>query len=183
MVAFFWHRIQDNVSGYICNHSSLRIGNEMLRPLGGAMGTPSAWLVSEAWIKHTMHLTLAGGSLWCKQMSVRGHKRAPVEHVILFFQRGRRQECPKHGHETQRLVPYSQGTMVTYVTWDVPLRKGNFTLRPLEGAMGTLCQCRHAEGKRVSKSWIPKSQTRGTPSLPSRTRVKNPSSGKLKAPS
>ncbi len=35
--------------------------------------------------------------------------------------------------------------------------------------------------ERVSKSWIPKSQTRGTPSLPSRTRVKNPSSGKLKA--
>ncbi len=39
------------VSGYICNHSSLRIGNETLRPLEGAMGTPSAWPVSEAWIK------------------------------------------------------------------------------------------------------------------------------------
>ncbi len=35
--------------------------------------------------------------------------------------------------------------------------------------------------ERVSESWIPKSQTQGTPSLPSRTRVKNPSSGKLKA--
>ncbi len=34
--------------------------------------------------------------------------------------------------------------------------------------------------ERVSKSWIPKSQTRGTPFLPSRARVQNPSSGKLK---
>ncbi len=41
----------ENVSGYICNHSSLRIGNETLCPLEGAMGTPSAWPVSEAWIK------------------------------------------------------------------------------------------------------------------------------------
>ncbi len=32
----------ENVSGYICNHSSLRIGNETLRPLEGAMGTPLA---------------------------------------------------------------------------------------------------------------------------------------------
>ncbi len=40
-----------------------------------------------------------------------------------FFQRGCRQECPKHGQETQRLVPYSQGTMVTCVTWDVPFRR------------------------------------------------------------
>ncbi len=35
-----------------------------------------------------MHLTLAGGSLWRKQMSVCGHKRAPVEHVILFLSSG-----------------------------------------------------------------------------------------------
>ncbi len=40
-----------NVSGYACNHGSLRIGNEILRPLEGAMGTPSAWPVSEAWMK------------------------------------------------------------------------------------------------------------------------------------
>ncbi len=35
-----------------------------------------------------MHLALAGGSLWRKQMSVCGHKRAPVEHVILFLSSG-----------------------------------------------------------------------------------------------
>ncbi len=67
---------------------SLPKGTSTLRPLEGAMGTPSAWPVSEAWIKHTMHLTLAGGSLWRKQMSVCGHKRAPVEHVILFLSSG-----------------------------------------------------------------------------------------------
>ncbi len=27
-----------NVSGYVCNHGSLRVGNETLRPLGVAMG-------------------------------------------------------------------------------------------------------------------------------------------------
>ncbi len=31
------------------------------------------------------------------------------------------------------------------------LRIGNETLRPLEGAMGTLCQSHHAEGKSVRK--------------------------------
>ncbi len=35
--------------------------------------------------KHTMHLTLAGGRLWRKLMSICEHKRAPVEHIILFF--------------------------------------------------------------------------------------------------
>ncbi len=55
--------------------------------------------------KHPMHLTLAGGRLWRKLMSICEHKRAPVEHIILFFFKGDRQECPKHGPETQRLVP------------------------------------------------------------------------------
>ncbi len=31
------------------------------------------------------------------------------------------------------------------------LPKGTSTLRPLEGAMGTLCQRRHVEGKSVQK--------------------------------
>ncbi len=44
------HKMQI-VSGYVCNHSSLRIGNETLRPLEGAVGKPLAWPVSEAWIK------------------------------------------------------------------------------------------------------------------------------------
>ncbi len=35
--------------------------------------------------KHPMHLTLAGGRLWRKLMSICEHKRAPVEHIILFF--------------------------------------------------------------------------------------------------
>ncbi len=56
-------------------------GNSTLRPLGVAMGTPLAWPV----LKNIMHLTLVGGSLWRKQMSVCWNKRAPVEHVILFF--------------------------------------------------------------------------------------------------
>ncbi len=35
-----------------------------------------------------MHLTLAGGRLWCKLTSFCEHKRAPVEHIILFFPSG-----------------------------------------------------------------------------------------------
>ncbi len=35
-----------------------------------------------------MHLTLAGGRLWRKLMSICEHKRAPVEHIILFFPSG-----------------------------------------------------------------------------------------------
>ncbi len=35
-----------------------------------------------------MHLTLAGGRLWRKLMSVCEHKGAPVEHIILFFPSG-----------------------------------------------------------------------------------------------
>ncbi len=60
------------------------------------------------------------------------------------------------------------------------LPTGTSTLRPLEGAMERYANAAMLR-ERVSKSWIPKSQTRGTPSLPSRTRVKKPSSAKLKA--
>ncbi len=35
-----------------------------------------------------MHLTLVGGRLWRKLMSVCGHKRAPMEHIILFLSSG-----------------------------------------------------------------------------------------------
>ncbi len=52
------------------------------------MGIPLAWPVSEAWIKTHNALDIAGGSLWRKQMSVCGHKRVPVEHVILFLSSG-----------------------------------------------------------------------------------------------
>ncbi len=35
-----------------------------------------------------MHLVLAGGRLWRKLTSICEHKRAPVEHIILFFPSG-----------------------------------------------------------------------------------------------
>ncbi len=57
------YAMMENVSGYVCNHGSLRVGNETLRPLGVAMGgTSSAWPVSEAYIQK--HHLLAGDSLW-----------------------------------------------------------------------------------------------------------------------
>ncbi len=56
-----------NVSGYVCNHSSLpENGNETLRPLSRvALGTPPGYLTGylKHDYKHPMHLTLAGGHL------------------------------------------------------------------------------------------------------------------------
>ncbi len=49
---------------------------------GNDFNVTGVWTMNE---KNTMHLTLAGGSLWRKKMSICGNKRAPVEHVILFF--------------------------------------------------------------------------------------------------
>ncbi len=46
------------------------------------------------------------------------------------------------------IVP-SRGRSVSGYVCNLP--KGTSTLRPLEGAMGTLCQRRHAEGKSVQK--------------------------------
>ncbi len=45
---FVYEYMKSNVSGYACNHVFLRIGNETLRPLEGARGTPTACPVSEA---------------------------------------------------------------------------------------------------------------------------------------
>ncbi len=74
-----------------------------------------------------------------------GIKGAPVRYVILFLSE-ERQECPKHGPETQRLVPYSQGTMVYMRNLRRSLSKGNSPLRPLEGARETIYQRSHTEG-------------------------------------
>ncbi len=52
---------------------------------GNAFSVTGLWSMNK---KHTMHLTLASGSLWRKQMSVCGHTRAPMEHVILFLSSG-----------------------------------------------------------------------------------------------
>ncbi len=154
-----------NVSGYTCNHGSLRIGNETLRPLevtyGNAFSVTGVW--SMKW-KRTMHLTLAGDvSKWASA----GIKGRLWNTSSSFFQRGRRQECPKYGQETQHLVPYSQGIMVTCVTWDVPFRRELY-------AYGNAIPTPPCWGKECPNSCIPKSQTRGTPSLPSRSRVKKP---------
>ncbi len=130
--------------------------------------------------KHPMHLTLAGGRLWRKLMSVCEHKRAPVDHPP--FSRGTDRNA--RSMAKRRSVSFSFSGNYGYIrNLRRSLLKGTLTLRPLSRvALGTLCQRRHAEGK-VSKSWIPKSQTWGTPSLLSRTSVKkkNSSSGQLKA--
>ncbi len=127
-----------------------------------------------------MHLALAGGCLWRKLTSICEHKRAPVEHIILFFSRGTDRNARSMAQRRSVSFPFS-GNHGYICNLRRSLPKGTSTLRPLGDAMGTLSPRRHAEGK-VSKSWIPKSQTWGTPSLLSRLGSKeNPSSGQLKA--
>ncbi len=58
-------------------------GNFELRPLGVAMGTSSAWPVSEAYIQK--HHLLAGDSLWRHYWREPQYKGAPGKYVILFF--------------------------------------------------------------------------------------------------
>ncbi len=55
-----------------------------------------------------------------------------------------------HVSETEGVpIAPSRGRSVSGYIRNLP--KGTSTLRPLEGAMGTLCQRRHAEGKSVQK--------------------------------
>ncbi len=61
--------------------------------------------------------------LWRKLMSICEHKRAPVEHIILIIQGGPT-GMPKAWPRDAVSRSHSQGTMVTYVTWDVPFPKG-----------------------------------------------------------
>ncbi len=75
-------------------------------------------------------------------------KRAPVEHFILFFQGGTDRNAPKHGQESRSLFSGNYG-YIRNLRRSLP--KGTSTLHPLEGAMGTLSQRRHAEGKSVQK--------------------------------
>ncbi len=61
-------------------------------------------------------------------------QRAPGEYIIYFFVWSLH---PMHGTQPRGCsVSFpSQGTMVTYVTWDIPLHD-NFKMRPLGVAMG-----------------------------------------------
>ncbi len=109
-----------------------RVGNETLRPLGVAMG--NAVSMTRVWryiCKNTncwpatAHDVTTGATII---------KEPPGEYIIRFFVWSL---CPKHGPKPRgRSVSFpTRGTMVTYVTWDVPLH-GKFELGPLGVAMG-----------------------------------------------
>ncbi len=103
--------------------------------------------------KHPMHLSLAGGRLWRKLMSVCEHKRAPV--IILntsssFFQGGPT-GMPKAWRRDTVSRSHSQGTMVTYVTWDVPFRRELYTASSFEGHFGNAMPTPPCWGKSVQK--------------------------------
>ncbi len=112
-----------------------RVGNETLRPLGATMGNASS--VTRAWRKHMKkHHPLAGDSPWRhyrRDHNIRTAGR--IHHPLLLSEACVRSMAPK---PRGRSVSFpTRGTMVTYVTWDVPLH-GNFELRPLGATMGNV---------------------------------------------
>ncbi len=83
---------QVNVSGYVCNHGSLRVGNETLRPLGVAMGNVVS--VTRVWSIHTK-TPLVGRRQPMTSLPARPqYKGEPGKYVIHFFVWSLR---PKHG--------------------------------------------------------------------------------------
>ncbi len=90
----FWHTHQtrENVSGYVCNHGSLRVGNETLRPLGVAMG--NAVSVTRVWSIHTKTPPVGRRQPMTSLPARPQYKGAPGKYVIHFFVWSLR---PKHG--------------------------------------------------------------------------------------
>ncbi len=99
-----------------------RVGNETLRPLGVALG--NAVSVTHVWSIHTKTQPVYDVTTGATTV-----QRASGSYIIHFFVWSLR---PKHGTQPRgHSVSFpTQGTMVTYVTWDVPLH-GNFELHPL----------------------------------------------------
>ncbi len=111
-----------------------RVGNETLRPLGVAMG--NALSVTRVWryiCKNTIRWPATAHDVTTGTTIIKGPSG---EYIIHFFVWSLR---PKHGPKPRgRSVSFpTRGTMVTYVTWDIPLH-GNFELRPLGVAMGNV---------------------------------------------
>ncbi len=103
-----------------------RVGNETLRPLGVATG--NAFSVTRVWryiCKNTIRWPATAHDVTTGVTIIKG---PPGEYIISFFVWSLR---PKHGPKPRgRSVSFpTRGTMVTYVTWDVPLH-GNSNCLP-----------------------------------------------------
>ncbi len=103
-----------------------RVGNETLRPLGVATGNASS--MTRVWryiCKNTIRWPATAHDVTTGATIIKG---SPGEYIISFFVWSLR---PKHGPKPRgRSVSFpTRGTMVTYVTWDVPLH-GNSNCVP-----------------------------------------------------
>ncbi len=140
---------EQNVSGYVCNHSSLRMGTRHCVLFRGSL-----WerlqrdRLPEAWLKTPNAL---GGRLWRKLMSVCEHKKGTCgTHHPHFFQGGPT-GMPEAWPRDAVSRSHSQGTMVTYVTWDVPFRRELYTASSFEGRFGNDMPTPPCWGKSVKK--------------------------------
>ncbi len=123
-----------NVSGYVCNHGSPSGERDTASPRGHY----GERLQRDSCLKKHMkkHHPLAGDSPWRHYRRDHNIRTAGVNTSFASSSEACvRSMAPK---PRGRSVSFpTRGTMVTYVTWDVPLH-GNFELRPLGDTMGNV---------------------------------------------
>ncbi len=127
----FQFLISYKVSGYVCNHGSPSGEQDTVSPRGRYGESRQC----DSCLKHTYkNTTCWPATAYDVTTSTTKVERAPGEYIIHFFIWSL---YPKHGTQPRGCsVSFpTRGTMVIYVTWDVPLH-GNFELRPLGVAMG-----------------------------------------------
>ncbi len=103
------------------------VGNETLRPLGVAMGNVVS--VTRVWRIHTKTPHVGRRQPMTSLPARPQYKGVPGKYVIHFFVWGLH---PKYSTKPRGCsVSFAtQGTMFTYITWDIPFQ-GNFELCPL----------------------------------------------------
>ncbi len=123
-------------------------------------------------------LDIGSGRLWRKLMSICEHKRAPVEHIILFFQGGPTGMPEAWPRDTASPSQFSGNySFIRNLRRSLP--KGTSTLHPLEGAMGMLCQAAMLR-KECPKAGFLSHRLEEHHPCPAEL-ARNPSSGQLKA--
>ncbi len=113
------------VSGYVCNHGSPSGERDTASPRGRYGERPQR---DSVWRYICKNTTCWPATAHDVTTGVPQYKCPPGEYIISFFVWSLR---PKHGPKSRgRSVSFpTRGTMVTYVTWDVPLH-GNSNCVP-----------------------------------------------------
>ncbi len=142
-------QIMENVSGYVCNHSSLRMGTRHCVLFRGSL-----WerlqrdRLPEAWLKTPNALGIGRWTPMTQaNVSIKGH----LWNTSSSFFQGRLTGMSEAWPRDAVSRSHSQGTMVTYVTWDVPFRRELYTASSFEVRVGNAMPTPPCWGKSVQK--------------------------------